>query len=507
MLRVEEQQTFEGFSPEDFDAYSPEKWNSNMFTLPRRKVKGKLEFMGKELEEELKQAELSLVAHLSDEFPSLWNRKRVDSQWLFYSRDEDARREFTDIVDKERTLAETLADPTPRFRQVFLGVAVRHETLDVGLWIHHDAWVDRKNFLNLLADPADRERFIQVLAELPEHYEIGLLDRDATSPAEVSDSAVSDLAGRFDAQGGWFFVGARMPRDQVSVLEAEVVAAAREAFRCLVSVYKYIAWSPENDRISLDTLVEQRKEELKEAHEAFDRERAEREARKRLEESERLRLREEIEDRVRETQAWRQREIAARRAAARAAEAEQQENDARARAEAIAASWGAGKKGDEAEKAPQVEEPEEPKEIEEIKETKETKDAPPTQQRPDQGRSAGSQPWPGRDKDAREKRGRPRAESDRRAPRGKPNQGRGPLPARPEPVKVSAQRAALIRVGDVVEVRKGFLRGRRGTVQELDEKGGLRVNFGALSSRLALEDVAGLGPAVGPEAYKKDAKR
>ena len=63
------------YCAEDFDAYRPEKWNSNMFTLERRRVKSKLENLGEMLEQELESATLSLIMNLSDEFPSLWNNQ------------------------------------------------------------------------------------------------------------------------------------------------------------------------------------------------------------------------------------------------------------------------------------------------------------------------------------------------------------------------------------------------------------------------------------------------
>jgi hypothetical protein len=69
-----------------------------------------------------------------------------------------------------------------------------------------------------------------------------------------------------------------------------------------------------------------------------------------------------------------------------------------------------------------------------------------------------------------------------------------PRPVAPSP-SVTPERAADIQIGDLVEVTKGFLHGRRGIVQQSDEKGGLRVSFGALSSRLTIEELKGFGPA------------
>jgi ribosomal protein L24 len=49
-----------------------------------------------------------------------------------------------------------------------------------------------------------------------------------------------------------------------------------------------------------------------------------------------------------------------------------------------------------------------------------------------------------------------------------------------------------IQVGDMVKVKRGFLKGRRGTVQEIGERGMLKIGFGPLSSRIDVTDVVGL---------------
>ena len=301
------------FTAEDFDAYQEEKWNSNMFTLPRRKVKEKLGAMGQILAEELTSKGLSLVMHLSDEFPSLWNKKSVSAQWLFFSRDEAAREELTDLIDTERRLAATLADPTPRFRQVFMGVSVNRNHFEIGLRLHYNAWVDRRNLLNHLETAEGRETFKRLLGELPEHYEMELTDEESVSPPSFDDAGIDTILKSFSREREWLFVGARMPADQVPVLGADVVDTACEIFRTLIPVYRFWAWSPDNDAISLDELVAKRNQAIQASREEYDRERAEREAKHRENEETGLRLREEIEERVRQTQAWRQREIAARR--------------------------------------------------------------------------------------------------------------------------------------------------------------------------------------------------
>jgi hypothetical protein len=447
----DEQPNLDLFDAADFDAYLPNKWNSNMYTLERRRVKTKLEGLGRQLDGELTSAGLSLIMHSSDEFPSFWNKKRVDSQWLFFSRSEAAREELTHLVDKERTLKDTLEDPTPLYRHLFLGLSLTESHLEIGLRLHHDAWVDRKNFLNLCAKEESRTELETLLGDLPGHYQLSTDETNLQTLEELQSGRLSDLAAAFDGEKTWLFIGARLPRDQVLVLEEDIGSVAREVFRSLIPIYKFIAWSPANDAISIETVVKEHNEALQKSRETLDRERAEREARLREQEALGLAMKEQIAEKIRETEAWRSREVAARRAAAvRAANAAKEEN-ARAKAEEMAAKLFGPKPSDKA-----VSEP-----------------TPP--------------------KDTAVKPFKPQRRE------------RAPM----VPVALSAVSAATpalqttggISVGAFVEVTKGFLKGRRGRVQEIDEKGGLKVAFGALSSRLEEGEVTPIDPARERESF------
>jgi len=451
---------FEGFTPEDFDAYLPEKWASNMFTLPRRRVKEKLETLGRSLSDELSAAGMALVARLSDEHPSLWNNKKVDTQWLFFSRDEDAQKQLSEIIDTERTLAATLADPTPLYRHVFLGVSLDKDTLEVGLRLHYDAWVDRKNLLALVGSDEGRARFAELRASLPDHYEIGVVGEELFAPQDLDHDAFAGCAARLEEHGGWLFIGARMPRDQVAVLGADVAETALETFRLLIPVYRFVAWSPENDAISMDRLLAEHERAIKATQAELDRERAEREARRREQQVLQAELRAEVEDRVLQEHAWRQREIAARRSAAKSA------------AEKAEAAWA----------ALQAKAPEQP--AAEARPAPEPEPEPvPVEQKKDDGP-------PSLARGARATEGAPRTSRDKRRERPAKSY-RDHKPPRP---REAIDTDAAVAVGARVEVLRGFLKGRRGIVQDIDEKGQVRIAFGALSSRLALGDVAALKP-------------
>lgn len=430
---------FDGFSAQDFDAYLPDKWGSNMFTLPRRRVRDKLDALSRHLAPMLGSCGIGARAHLSDDHPSLWNKKRVDTQWLFFARDEAAERDIAEVIDLEKTLAATLADPTPLFRHAFLGAAVRVDRLDVGIWLHHDAWVDRRNLLALLADADGRARFEALRAGLPEEIGIGLAEGELSPAKDLVPERLDGLLREFEEKKGWMFAGARLPRDAVIALGADALATVSALFSRLVPLYAFAAWSKTNDAISIDGVVSERRCALRAAEEEIERERCEREARRREEDERRRKLREETEERARAEQEWRERERAIRRAATTRVEA-QPEAPAAAPAERTAPEPAAAK----AAPAPQP-----------------AREASPGPRRPAHVRQPD------------------RAEERRPAP---------------APVRITEERKADVRVGDEVVVTRGFLKGRAGVVHGIEEKGELKVAFGSLTARVPRADVEGRGP-------------
>lgn len=441
---------FDGFVLEDFEAYLPEKWSSNMFTLPRRRVKDKLESLGQLLLDELAQAGLRLEMHLSDDHPSLWNKKKVDTQWLFFSRDEDAKKKLSEVIDTEKTLAATLADPTPLYRHVFIGVSVDQGNLEVGLRLHHDAWVDRKNLVALVSNPDSNVAFDALRSGLSDGFVMGLVGGELTPVKDLDPEGLRRITAEFDQKKGWLFLGMRMSNVEAAGMGEEARERIRDFFRSLVPVYRFFAWSPSNDAVSIDSIVADRHKELEASQAALEKERHEREIRRREEEEKGAALRKETEERARAEQAWRERERAMRRAAARAAAVIAEGAQARASEERVARAAAA-------EASPAQDVAPEPR-PEARKETPRPPAPRPVKERPERKAPAKAAPSP-------------RAQ------------------------RVSKERMDDIHVGDGVLVQKGFLQGRFGIVQSVDEKGDLKVVFGALTSRVPRSDVEGRGPA------------
>ena len=104
---------FAGFTEADFDAYLPARASSNAFNRPRLEVKQKALSLTRRLHDAASAFGAALEVRASEEFPSLWNKRLVTGQWVFFWRDQDARRRLEEILDKGRTLT-----ATPRLEKI-----------------------------------------------------------------------------------------------------------------------------------------------------------------------------------------------------------------------------------------------------------------------------------------------------------------------------------------------------------------------------------------------------
>src|SRR5262249_36259652 len=155
---------FVGLVAAVFEAYDPKKWKSNVFNRERLEVKQRLLILSRELTDLLLAADGSpLTIEASVEHPALWNHKQVEAQHLFFSRNQGARKELDAIIDRQKSIASMIEDPTPLRNHVFLVVSLGHEALELSVKLHPDARVDRQNLERKCEDHFEREKLLQKL--------------------------------------------------------------------------------------------------------------------------------------------------------------------------------------------------------------------------------------------------------------------------------------------------------------------------------------------------------
>lgn len=273
---------FPGLTAADFDCYEPRKWKSNVFNRERLEVKQKLQALGRELGGELTSSDGSpLHIETSVEHPALWNHKQVDTQSVYFSRHEAARKELDGIIDRQNPISSLLDDPTPQRNHLFLAITLMHESLELSLKLHPDAHVDRQNFERKLEEHYEAERLIGLLSELPSEFLIGItpnvkplfeasgdgLDADsirklvASLPPPSSETAPTSAIS-FTPFGPppvprVFFLGQTLPREEVlGRSTASLLEWAGEGLSALLPIYRFIAWSRDNDFVSMKQVLD-----------------------------------------------------------------------------------------------------------------------------------------------------------------------------------------------------------------------------------------------------------
>jgi hypothetical protein len=340
---------FVGLSAEQFENYREPRSRSNVYSRARLEVKESLLAASAGLARQLRSMNHELDVLASDHHPSLWNKKVVDRQYVFFSRGRKEREDLERLVDHDRSLASTLMDPTPYFKYAFLCLCASGDGLETAVKLHWRAWVDRDNLLARLEDEGERESFIELVSTLPEEYAFGVEGSPSRPVAQVDGTVLDEVLGAFRSGEGMLTIGLAVDPDRAEELGPDLVGVASVAFMLLLPVYEALSWSGEDDFISLS----EREQAIDEARRAVaERHKLEREAfeslrRERLKEQAR-RFEEERAEKL-DHQAYREQVRRAARAAARRAAEEEAAREAAARLEAA-----------EPEPAPPPDEPPEP---------------------------------------------------------------------------------------------------------------------------------------------------
>jgi hypothetical protein len=261
---------FSGLTAGDFDCYEPRKWKSNVYNRERLEVKQKLVALSRALSGVVGSDGSPLFIESSVEHPALWNHKQVDNQSVFFSRHEAARKELDAIIDRSKPMATLLDDPTPQRNHLFLAITLSHESLEVSLRLHPDARVDRQNLERKLEEHYEAERLSGLLAELPEGYKLGITPELApVSEGGLDAESLRELVGKLPPGGSMslpgqpprlFYVGQVLPRTEAVALSPEALVEWVQARLAeLAPLYRYIAWSRDNDYVSMRQVLDKEK--------------------------------------------------------------------------------------------------------------------------------------------------------------------------------------------------------------------------------------------------------
>jgi hypothetical protein len=256
----------------DFDAYAPEKATSNAYSRPRLEVKQRALAWARGVEARLAALGIAVDVHGSDEHPSLRNKKRVDCQWVFFWRDPAARDELERLLDRGRSIAAVIDDPSPYNRHAFLALRLDASTVEVCFAVHPEAQVDVDN---LRARLADREgsltgELLGALRALPEEFTLGVAADDRVAASAATPDLLGSMIERAAAGQVPLWVGWSVQRN-TAVEHSELLDDQLEdAIVALAPLYRLVAWSRENDHIALDRRIQSAEEDRARAHAAVE---------------------------------------------------------------------------------------------------------------------------------------------------------------------------------------------------------------------------------------------
>ncbi len=248
---------FAPFTDEDFDTYTQEKWQSFVFNRQRLEVKEKLLALGRILSPAMVSADgAPLECEVSVEYPALWNQRKVRNQHLFFSRNKDARQELEGIISKKRSIAALIEDPSPLRHHILLSVMIDQRQIELSLKLHSDAAVDRDNLEHLSQDFFALEKLVTLIQKLPAEFLVGLMNevgpRGELSPApETTDETLRQLIAALPGADSWLTICRSLSRDDDLARGEEFAEFASEQLELLLPLMNLIAWSRENDSISI----------------------------------------------------------------------------------------------------------------------------------------------------------------------------------------------------------------------------------------------------------------
>jgi len=247
---------FEPFCARDFDAYLENKWQSHVFNRERLEVREKLEALGRQVSPSLVASDGSpLECEVSTEHPAVWNQRRVENQYLFFSRNKEARKEIDGIISRNRSMAALIEDPSPLRNHIFLALMIDRAQVELVLKLHTDAAVDRDNLQRKCQEFFQREKLLHLIQHLPQGYIVGIVGQSEHPASALDDESLQALIQMLSTAGSWLSVRRSYSRDDPVVLEQSFGDVTRDGLTRLLPLLNFIAWSRDNDHLAMrDTL-------------------------------------------------------------------------------------------------------------------------------------------------------------------------------------------------------------------------------------------------------------
>lgn len=237
---------FDGLKRTLFETYTEDKWTSNVHNLARMR--------GKDAVVQLAEALLANVgAHYddlqrghSDEIPSILNQKKVDAQWVYWTRNAEEKKALSVLFEKLKLDGAALMTTPTHDKHALVGLRVDQDGLRVTFRVAASAQIDCRNLGAKLAKPQYVEPFLELLRDLPHDFVVGfgesVVDATQFRTDDVATLAplLTDRAGHFEIRRSWTVA-------EAVDAGASILSPLAAALEALDPIFRFCAWSRDND--------------------------------------------------------------------------------------------------------------------------------------------------------------------------------------------------------------------------------------------------------------------
>lgn len=259
---------FVGFTKDMFSVYAPDKASSNVHNLPRMRNKDTMVALCDAATAELNPLLEGLSRAASDEVPNILNQKKVDAQWIYWYRDAAARASLASFLEKTPLDQAAIFNIAPQDKHVTLAVILRETELWIGLHLAVGAVVDRRNLATKLAQSWERERALELFQALPEGTHVGLEGNLHDAHALTLESLAA-LGEQLTTSDKAFHVGHAITTDAAVEKGTELVAHVHHWLKATAPVYRFCAWTRDNDLIEAGKQIQEEKAQKRRQATAF----------------------------------------------------------------------------------------------------------------------------------------------------------------------------------------------------------------------------------------------
>jgi hypothetical protein len=234
------------FTPFDFGLFEAVKQRDNLYNPSRLKLKHKLRAMGDIAREALLNAGLPLEVRTSLSHPYTYNAFKVDAMWFYLARPSKERKALKDILG-----AELGEDLDPNYQHLVFFLEINEKQMEFGLRIHELAWWDTQNLKNKcdertkaleLAQLMNRlDGFTMTIHDWKKEYRTGRL-----SWGDIGTFMTYFVPG----QHRWNLKRFVDRGDPLSTSQ-ELMMTVCQWFALMIPIYRFIAWSNENNFLKL----------------------------------------------------------------------------------------------------------------------------------------------------------------------------------------------------------------------------------------------------------------